>query len=72
MAHSYVHCYKILRFATHDSPKRALGKFQVIHRLSFPHGGSVNDGIPKEFASVQYATINHAIQHIKDILTDDR
>jgi len=46
-------------------PKKAPGEFRLIHHLSYPHGSSVNDGIPKELSSVQYATINHAIQHIR-------
>jgi hypothetical protein len=32
-----------------------------IHDLSFPHGKSVNDGIPKHFGSLKYQTIDDAI-----------
>ena len=45
-------------------PKKAPGQYRVIHHLSFPKGASVNDGIPHEFATVQYATVGQAIQHI--------
>ena len=37
----------------------------MIHHLSFPYGGSVNDPIPPEFCSVQYATVDDAVQIIK-------
>ena len=37
----------------------------MIHHLSFPDGSSVNDFIPKEISSVQYATIQDAIDLIK-------
>ncbi|RLJ22739.1 hypothetical protein DJ031_00310 [bacterium endosymbiont of Escarpia laminata] len=37
----------------------------MIHHLSYPEGSSVNDFIPKEFSSVQYATIYDAIDFIK-------
>ena len=45
-------------------PKKLPGQFRVIHHLSYPHGHSVNDGIPRECATVKYATVGHAIQHI--------
>ena len=32
-------------------PKRAPGKFRMIHHLSYPHGSSVNDGIPLDRSS---------------------
>ena len=38
----------------------------MIHHLSFPDGSSVNDFIPKEISSVQYASIHDAIDLIKD------
>ena len=38
----------------------------MIHHLYFPDGSSVNDFIPKEISSVQNATIQDAIDVIKD------
>ena len=37
----------------------------MIHHLSYTEGNSVNDFIPHEFSSVQYATIQDAIAVIK-------
>ena len=37
----------------------------MIHHLSLPFGGSVNDFIPPEFCSVQYATVDDGVQIIK-------
>lgn len=37
----------------------------IHHRLSFPFGVSVNYCIPKEFCSVQDATVDDAVQIIK-------
>lgn len=48
-------------------PKKSPGEFRLIHHLSYPKGLSINDGIPHELATVQYATINHAIQIIKQL-----
>jgi len=39
----------------------------MIHHLSFPYGGSVNDFIPSEFCSVHYASVDDAIKMIKKI-----
>ena len=47
-------------------PKKNPGEFRMIHHLSFPDGSSVNDFIPKEISSVQYATIQDAIDLMKD------
>jgi hypothetical protein len=44
--------------------KKKTGEFRVIHHLSYPRGASVNDGIPHECATVQYATVPQAIAHI--------
>ena len=41
------------------------GGFRMIQHLSWPHGSSVNDGIPEEFSTVQYHTVALAIQKIK-------
>ena len=45
-------------------PKKDPGEFRVIHHLSYPSGKSINDGIPREFATVHYTTISDAIKHI--------
>ena len=45
-------------------PKKDPGKFRVIHHLSYPKGSSVNDGIPRECATVKYATVTQAIKFI--------
>ena len=37
----------------------------MIHHLSFPYGGSVNDFIPSEFCSVHYASVDDAVRIIK-------
>ena len=42
-------------------PKAATGEYRVIHHLSYPAGGSVNDGIPRERVAVQYGSIDDAI-----------
>ena len=46
-------------------PKKQPGEFRMIHRLSFPQGGSVNDFIPQEFCSVNYATVDNEVQIIR-------
>ena len=43
-------------------PKKVPGQFRVIHHLSYPKGSSINDGIPKECATVKYATVSQAIR----------
>ena len=48
-------------------PKKSLGEFRLIHHLSYPAGSSVNDGIPKELATMRYATIDDAIRLIKSL-----
>ena len=47
--------------------KKSPGEFRLIHHLSYPAGSSVNDGIPKELATVRYATIDDAIRLIKSL-----
>ena len=44
-------------------PKRD-GKFRLIHHLSYPEGGSVNDGIPEIYSKVKYQTLDDAINII--------
>lgn len=38
-----------------------LGKFRLIIDLSAPQGASVNDGVPTEFCSVSYASMNNPV-----------
>ena len=45
-------------------PKKTPGQFRVIHHLSYPQGNSVNSGIPRECATVKYASVGQAIRHI--------
>ena len=45
-------------------PKKTIGEFRMIQHLSFPYGASINDSIPQEFSSVQYANIQDAIKFI--------
>ena len=40
-------------------------KIRVIHDLSWPLGGSVNSHIPEQLCSVQYVTINSAVDIVK-------
>ena len=47
------------------TPKKVQSEYRMIHHLSFPFGGPVNDFIPPEFCSVQYATVDDAVQIIK-------
>lgn len=42
-------------------PKKAPGKYWLIHHLSFPSGASVNNGIPKELCTVQYTSFDQAV-----------
>ena len=45
--------------------KKTPGEYRVIHNLSYPYDEtSVNAAIPREHATVQYATISDAIKHI--------
>ena len=46
-------------------PKKVSGEFRMIHHLSYPRNYSVNDLIPREFSTVQYASIYDAIKFIK-------
>lgn len=40
------------------------GDFRLIHHLSFPPGTSVNDGIPRDCATVSYASVDDAVRMI--------
>ena len=46
-------------------PKKSPGEFRLIHHFSYPAGSSVNDGIPKELATVRCATIYDSIRLIQ-------
>ncbi|XP_062618317.1 uncharacterized protein LOC134279921 [Saccostrea cucullata] len=48
-------------------PKKEINEFRLIHHLSYPEGGSVNDFIPDDLCSVSYTTIDDAIKLIKKI-----
>ena len=39
-------------------------RWRIIIDLSFPHGNSVNDGIPPELCSLAYASADDAVEHI--------
>ena len=41
-------------------PKKQEGDFRMIHHLSYRENNSVNSGIPEEFPTVSYATIQQA------------
>ena len=49
-------------------PKKQNGEstgWRCIHDLSFPHGSSVNDGIPEQYRSLSYQTLDDPIQIIE-------
>lgn len=46
-------------------PKSEVGKYRVIHDLSFPEGQSVNTYIPRENSEVQYDTIDKVISLVQ-------
>lgn len=46
-------------------PKKKPGEYRMIQHLSYPAGISINDGIPREFTSVHYATVDDAIRLIR-------
>ena len=46
-------------------PKKEPGRFRLIHHLSHPEGESVNDGIPPELCSVQYASVDDAVELVR-------
>lgn len=53
----------------HSSPlalvaKKVPGQWRLIHNLSFPHGGSVNDLIAREKGAVTYQTVDTVIESI--------
>ena len=42
-------------------PKHEPNSFRLIHHLSFPHGGSINDFIDREQCQVHYASFDKAV-----------
>ena len=46
-------------------PKKTPGEFRIIHDLSVPESLSINEGIPKKAAHVQYASIEDAVRLVK-------
>ena len=46
-------------------PKKTPGEFRMIHHLSFLDGSSINDSIPSELTSVNYARVDEAIALVK-------
>ena len=46
-------------------PKKAPNEFRLIQHLSYPQENLVNSGIPVDFASVRYASIQDAIVFVK-------
>ena len=50
-------------------PKKAPGEFRLIHHLSHPRGSSINDGIPTDCSTVQYASVDDAVKIIVELGT---
>ena len=46
-------------------PKKAPNEFRLMQHLSYPHENSVNSGIPVDFSSVRYASIQDTIVFVK-------
>ena len=48
--------------------KKTPGEFRLIHNLSYPYDDtSVNAGVPREYATVSYASVGDATKHIVDM-----
>ena len=47
-------------------PKKEEGKYRMIHDLSQPKTGSVNDNIAPEMSTVQYCSVADVVRHIQD------
>lgn len=48
-------------------PKKEQDSYRLIHHLSFPKGGSINDQISDDLASVHYATFEDALVKILNL-----
>ena len=46
---------------------KADGGWRRIHDLSFPHGASVNDGIPQEWGALEYYTYDDAVNALLEM-----
>ncbi|XP_053159366.1 uncharacterized protein LOC128347977 isoform X1 [Hemicordylus capensis] len=46
-------------------PKKAPGEYRLIDHLSYPRGGSVNDGIPEHLCSVHYTSFDAAVHMVR-------
>ncbi|XP_077309137.1 uncharacterized protein LOC143928250 [Lithobates pipiens] len=46
-------------------PKKEPGKFRLIHHLSFPKGGSVNDFIDPDVCAVSYTSFDAAVRWVR-------
>lgn len=46
-------------------PKKKPNKFRLIHHLSFPKGGSVNDAIAPEECAVMYTSFDAAVAWVR-------
>ena len=48
-------------------PKKEVGQYRLIHNLSYPTDKSINDHIPDEIKTVQYTSIDDAIDIILNV-----
>ena len=48
-------------------PKKSPGEFRLIHHLSHPQGRSTNSGISKEISSVQYTSLDDAVNIVMSL-----
>lgn len=63
-----IHHFLISKFHLWDwYPKKAVGEFRLIHHLSYPEGTSINHNIPKDLCTVQYQSVETAIDIIRQL-----
>ena len=70
--HKQLQHNRLVQVNLHDEPRFVCsplglvpkhdGGWRRIHDLSFPHGDSVNDGIPQDWGALEYTTFDEAIQ----------
>lgn len=46
-------------------PKKEVGQYRMIHHLSYPKGGSVNDGIDPQACAVTYTSFDAAVSWVR-------
>ncbi|CAJ0936584.1 unnamed protein product [Ranitomeya imitator] len=46
-------------------PKKESGKYRLIHHLSYPKGGPMNDGIPEDDTTVTYILFDRAVEMVR-------